>query len=138
MRPETVLADHVILYDGDCLLCSRWVKWVVRHDPAGIFRFTAIGSPYGRAMALGLDIDPDNPATNAVIIDGKAYLYSDAALAIASRLPGWSWTGMLKLVPKPLRDAFYKVIARNRIALFGRPQACDLPGPEIRARIIEA
>lgn len=138
MRPETLHEDHVILYDGDCLLCSRWVKWVVRHDPDGIFRFTAIGSPFGRAMALRLGIDADNPATNAVVIDGKAHLYSDAAIAIASRLPGWGWTRMFQFVPKPPRDAFYKLIARNRIAWFGRPQACDLPGPEIRARIIEA
>ena len=138
MRPETLHDDGVILYDGDCLLCSRWVKWIVQRDPRGVFRFTAIASPYGRAMALRLGIDPENPATNAVIIDGKAYLYSDAAIAIASRLPGWGWTSALKFVPKPARDAFYKLIARNRIAWFGRPQACDLPGPEVRARIIEA
>ena len=137
MRPEIRHEDGVILYDGDCLLCSRWVKWVVRHDPEGIFRFTAIGSAYGRAMAVRLAIDPDNPLTNAVIIDGQAHLYSDAAIAIASRLPGYRWAGALKMVPKPLRDAFYKLIARNRIAWFGRPQACDLPGPEVRARIIE-
>lgn len=138
MHPETRHEDGVILYDGDCLLCSRWVKWVVRHDPEGIFRFTAIGSPYGRAMAVRLGIDPDNPATNAVNIDGRAHLYSDAAIAIASRLPGYRWVGALKLVPKPLRDALYKLIARNRIAWFGRPQTCDLPGPEVRARIVEA
>ena len=137
MRPEALHDDGVILYDGDCLLCSRWVRLVVRHDPQGIFRFTAIGSPYGRALALGLGIDPDNPDTNAVIIDGKAHLYSDSAIAIASRLPGWAWTRRLRLVPKPLRDVFYKMIARNRIAWFGRPLACDLPGPEVRARIIE-
>ena len=138
MRPETLRDDGVILYDGDCLLCSRWVKWVVQRDPQGIFRFTAIASPYGRAMALKLGIDPENPATNAVIIDGKAHLYSDAAIAIASRLPGWGWTNALRFVPKLFRDAFYKLVARNRIAWFGRPQACDLPGPEIRTRIIEA
>ncbi|MGV3550092.1 thiol-disulfide oxidoreductase DCC family protein [Rhizobium sp.] len=138
MRSEILHDDGVILYDGDCLLCSRWVKWVVRRDPEGIFRFTAIGSPYGRAMAQRLGIDPDNPATNAVIIDGKAHLYSDAALTIASRLPGWGWVRVFGAVPKPLRDAFYKVIARNRISWFGRPQACDMPGPEVRARIIEA
>lgn len=137
MRPHVKYSDCVILYDGDCLLCSRWVKWVVRHDPDGVFRFTAIGSSYGRAMALGLGIDPDNPATNAVTIAGRTYLYSDAAIAIASRLPGWGWTGLFRLAPKPLRDAFYKMIARNRITWFGRPQACDLPGPEMRARIIE-
>lgn len=137
MRPETLHGEGIILYDGDCLLCSRWVRWVVRHDPEGIFRFTAIGSPYGREMALRLGIDPDHPATNAVVIDGKAHLYSDAAIAIACRLHGWTWTGVLRLVPKPLRDAFYKLIARNRIAWFDRPEACDLPEPEIRARMIE-
>lgn len=136
MRPEIQHEDGVILYDGDCLLCSRWVKWVVRHDPEGIFRFTAIGSAYGRAMAVRLGIDPDDPATNAVIVDGAAHLYSDAAIAIARRLPGYRWVGALEAVPKPLRDALYKLIARNRIAWFGRPQACDLPGPDVSARII--
>lgn len=136
-RYEVEGNEGVILYDGDCLLCSRWVRWVVRHDPQGIFRFSAIGSPHGRAMALALGIDPDNPATNAVIVDGKAHLYSDAAIAIASRLPGWRWTRLLLAFSKPLRDAVYKMIARNRIAWFGRPQACDMPGPEVRARIID-
>lgn len=136
MRAQSLQYQGVILYDGDCLLCSRWVKWVVRHDPEGIFRFTAIASPHGRAMALGLGIDPENPETNAVIIGDKAYLYSDVAIAIASRLPGWGWTRFLTFVPKPLRDAVYKVIARNRIRWFGRPRTCDLPGPEVRARII--
>ena len=135
--PNILPDDGVILYDGNCLLCSRWVGWVVRHDPDGLFRFTAIGSPYGRAMALRLGIDPDDPATNAVVVDGRAYLFSDAAIAIARRLPGWRWTGLLLFVPKPLRDAFYRLIARNRIAWFGRPEACSLPAPELRARIIE-
>ena len=137
MRPETLRENGVILYDGDCLLCSRWVKWVVRHDPEGIFRFTAIASTHGRTMATSLGIDADKPDTNAVILDGRAHLYSDAALAIAGRLPGYGWTRALKAIPRPLRDAFYKLIARNRIRWFGRPKACDLPGPEVRARIIE-
>ena len=137
MRPETLDGDGIIIYDGDCLLCSRWVQWVVRHDPGGIFRFTAIASLYGRAMALRLGIDPENPATNAVVVDGRAYLFSDAAITIASHLPGWGWVSVFRFVPKPLRDAVYKLIARNRISWFGRPEACDLPGPEVRARIIE-
>lgn len=130
--------EGVILYDGDCMLCSRWVGWVVRHDPEGMFRFTAIGSSHGRDMAMSLGIDPDDPDTNAVIIGGKAHLYSDAAIAILSHLPGRRWARFLKLIPKPLRDAFYKLVARNRIRWFGRPQACDLPAPEVRARIVEA
>lgn len=137
MRPEALHDDGIILYDGDCLLCSRWVKWVVRRDTQGIFRFTAIASPYGRAMAARLGIDADDPDTNAVILDGRAHLYSDAALAIAGRLPGYGWTRTLKAIPKPLRDAFYKLVARNRIRWFGRPGACDLPGPEVRTRIID-
>ena len=128
--------DGVILYDGDCLLCSRWMKWVVRHDPDRVFRFTAITSPYGRDLAATLGIEVDNPETNAAIIDGKAHTYSDAALAIASRLPGWGWVRVFALIPRPLRDAFYKFVARNRINWFGRPQACDLPGPDMLNRVI--
>lgn len=128
--------DDVILYDGVCVLCSGWVRFVVRRDATRRFRFTPIQSPYGRALAEALGIDPDNPDTNAVILGGRALRRSDAALAVVGALPGWSWVQALRLVPRPARDLIYTLIARNRYRIFGRHDVCDLGGPSLAERIV--
>ncbi len=74
--------DDVILYDGVCVFCSRWVRFVATRDIDRRFRFTAIQSPYGTRLAQAFGIDPDDPDTNAVIHGGVAYFKSDAALTV--------------------------------------------------------
>ncbi|HBT41293.1 MAG TPA: hypothetical protein DIW51_13705 [Rhodospirillaceae bacterium] len=128
--------DRVILYDGACVLCSGWVRFVVHRDAARQFRFTPIESPYGKAMADALNIDPANPDTNAVIMDGRALRRSDAALAVVSALPGWRWTRLLRIVPRGVRDALYDIVARNRYRLFGRNDFCDLGGADLEGRVL--
>lgn len=126
----------LVLYDGMCVLCSGWFRFVVRRDMKRKFLFTAIQSDRGRALALKLGIDPDNPETNAVLLDGKVYLRSDSALAVLSMLPNWRWTGVFRAVPKPVRDRLYSLIARNRYRLLGRRAVCDLGGSEYSNRVI--
>ena len=126
--------DGIILYDGVCILCSGWVRFVSKRDLARRFRFTPIQSPYGRALALG--IDPDNPDTNAVILGGRAYRRSDAALTVVSNLPGWGWVPALRIVPRPLRDVVYLLIARTRYRVFGRHTVCDIGDAALRDRIV--
>jgi predicted DCC family thiol-disulfide oxidoreductase YuxK len=128
--------DNVILYDGVCVFCSGWVRFVVQRDAARRFRFTPIQSPYGRRLAEALGIDPDDPDTNAVIIDGKALRRSDGALAVLSKLPRWSWVNSLCRVPRPIRDGLYNFIARNRYRIFGRYDACDFNPDALAGRII--
>ena len=101
------------------------------------FRFTAIQSGYGTRLAQGFGIDPDDPDTNAVIHGGLAYFKSDAALTVLGTLPGWSWVPVLHYVPKPLRDAVYNLVARNRYRIFGKYDECFVPDAGMRARVIE-
>ena len=129
--------DNVILFDGVCVFCSRWIRFVATRDVARRFRFTAIQSPYGTRLAQAFGIDPDNPDTNAVLHGGKAHLKSDAALTVLSNLPRWGWTRALFLVPKPLRDVVYGLVARNRYRIFGKYDACFVPDAEMRARVME-
>jgi predicted DCC family thiol-disulfide oxidoreductase YuxK len=126
----------LILYDGDCVICSGWFRFVAARDTECKFMFTAIQSDYGRALALKLGIDPDNPATNAVLLDGEVHLRSDSALSALSALPGWRWTGFFRLVPRPVRDVLYSFIARNRYRIFGRKDVCDLGGAQYSDRVI--
>jgi len=135
-RRHEGLPDRVILFDGECVLCSRWVSFVIRNDPAGLFRFVSIQGASGTDLAARLGIDPRDPETNAVTADGHVHFKSDAALAVMARLPGWRWTRIARIVPKPIRDWLYDRIARNRYALFGRNDACLVPSPDIAGRFI--
>jgi predicted DCC family thiol-disulfide oxidoreductase YuxK len=129
--------DDVILYDGVCVFCSRWIRFIATRDGARRFRFTAIQSGYGTRLAQAFGIDPDDPDTNAVIHGGVAYFKSDGALMVLGALPGWNWVHALRAVPKPLRDLVYNLVARNRYRIFGKYDECFVPDAEFRARVIE-
>jgi predicted DCC family thiol-disulfide oxidoreductase YuxK len=129
--------DDVILYDGVCVFCSRWVRFVAARDKEQRFRFTAIQSGYGTRLAQAFGIDPGDPDTNAVVHGGVAYFKSDAALTVLSHLPRWGWVRVLRFVPKPLRDEVYNLVARNRYRIFGKYEECFIPDASLRARTIE-
>ena len=128
--------DDVILYDGVCIFCSRWVRFVIARDTTRRFRFTPIQSDYGTRLAKTFGIDPEDPDTNAVVHGGVAFMKSDAALTVLSHLPGWRWTRVLFAVPRPLRDAVYSLIARNRYRIFGKYETGFWPDADMRARVL--
>ena len=129
--------DDVILFDGVCIFCSRWVRFVATRDTAARFRFTTIQSNYGTRLARAVGIDANDPDTNAVIHDGVPYLKSDGALTVLSLLPGWGWTRLLFAVPRFIRDGVYNIIAKNRYRIFGKYDTCIVPDAELRARVLE-
>jgi predicted DCC family thiol-disulfide oxidoreductase YuxK len=129
--------DDVILYDGVCVFCSRWIRFVAKRDRERRFRFTAIQSGYGTRMAQAFGVDASDPDTNAVIHGGVAYFKSDAALTVLSQLPRWGWVRTLRAVPKPLRNAVYNLVARNRYRIFGKYEACFLGDAGFRDRVME-
>ena len=129
--------DDVILFDGVCVFCSRWVRFIVARDTAARFRFTPLQSPYGTRLAQALGINPEDPDTNAVIHGGEAYFKSDGALTVLSCLPGWGWARVVFAVPRPLRDGVYNVVAKNRYRIFGKYEACIVPDVALRARVLE-
>jgi predicted DCC family thiol-disulfide oxidoreductase YuxK len=129
--------DDVILYDGVCIFCSRWIRFVATRDVERRFRFTPIQSDYGTRLARTFGIDPKDPDTNAVVHGGVAWLKSDGALTVLGALPGWGWTRVFFVVPRPLRDVVYGLVARNRYRIFGKYDECFVPDADMRARVIE-
>ena len=129
----------VILFDGVCNLCNRAVVFVLRRDRGGVFRFASLQSAAGRALLEGAGLAPGSLETMVVVVGGRAYVRSDAAIEIARRLPGgWRLVAALaRLVPRPLRDAAYDLVARNRYRLFGRRESCMLPEPGVAERFME-
>ena len=131
--------DAVIVFDGVCVLCSRWTRFVLRFDRDQHFRLAAMQTQAGRRILADHGLDPDDPSTFIVIDGGHAYTESAAVLHALSRF-SWPWrfvAAVLRFVPRALRDTAYRMIARNRYAWFGRKELCVIPVPEQRARFIE-
>ncbi|WP_439471667.1 thiol-disulfide oxidoreductase DCC family protein [Brevundimonas sp.] len=135
-QPAPDEPDGLILFDGVCVFCSRWVRFVIAHDREGRFRFLPIQSEAGRALAVRYGINPDEPETNALILNRRIHFKSDAALSVLGALPKTRALAALKAAPRWLRDPAYDLIAKNRYAIFGRTDACMVPSPEDRARFL--
>jgi predicted DCC family thiol-disulfide oxidoreductase YuxK len=128
----------VVLFDGVCNLCNGFVQFVIPRDPAGYFRFAALQS---RAAArLMTDAGVVLPGGDSVVLiaDGRAFTRSAAVLHIARRLR-WPWplASALIVIPRPIRDAIYDVVARNRVRWFGQRESCMVPGPGLRERFLD-
>jgi predicted DCC family thiol-disulfide oxidoreductase YuxK len=130
-------AHPIVLFDGICNLCNGAVQLILRRDPAGRFRFASLQSPAGEEMQTRLGIDP-KALDSILLVEGERwYRESDAALRIAVGLGGiWKAAALLRLMPRPLRDALYRWVARNRYRWFGKQETCWLPTPELRGRFL--
>jgi predicted DCC family thiol-disulfide oxidoreductase YuxK len=129
----------VILYDGTCGLCSRAVRFIAGHDPAGRYRYAALGSEVAGDVLRGARLPPQLPDSVVLVeADGTVRVESDAALAILRELRGPSrHLARLRILPRPLRDAAYRLVARTRYRIFGRRDVCELPAPWLRERFLD-
>jgi len=130
-------AHGIVLFDGTCAFCERSVTFIATRDPDGYFRFGA--SQNAAAQALLAQFGETRASTRSIVLieDGQLFRKSTAVLRIARRLPlPWSAAAVCLVVPRPLRDAAYGVVAAVRHRLAGRSNACEIPPPEIRERLI--
>lgn len=135
MRDENVAP--IIVFDGVCLLCSRGVRFVLKHDRAQRYHFAAMQSDAGRALLLAHGLNVDSPLSFLLVEDGHGYTDSQALVRILRGLGPrrWRWlAGSLQIVPRGLRDRAYRLVARHRSRLFGQSRSCFVPTPEQRAR----
>ena len=141
---ETTVNAPVLLYDGVCGFCNKTVQLILDRDPAGTMRFAALQSDYGRAVVerhtslRGVDSVVFVENANGGDLE-RVFVRSDAALKVVAYLGGfWKIFLAAYVIPKPLRDYFYDLFARNRYRVFGKYDACILPPPEVRSRFLDA
>lgn len=128
----------VIFFDGVCNLCHGLVQFVIARDPQARFRFAALQSDAAqRLLPPGINPDPDHPDSVVLLENGRVYTHSAAVLRILRRLGGgWAVLSAASILPRFLRDAAYRFVARNRYRWFGRQNECWLPTPELKARFL--
>lgn len=110
---------EIIYFDGDCNLCGRFVDFLLERDQAKILRFAPLQGETARARLPSSYLE--RLGTVILESDGKFYVRSTAALKIVSRLGGvYVYVNLFRLIPRPLRDAVYRIIAKKRYLWFGR------------------
>jgi predicted DCC family thiol-disulfide oxidoreductase YuxK len=131
----------VLLYDGHCRFCDGTVQFILKHDPHGAMRFAPLEGELGRDILKRL---PALTGIDSLILlevtdkgRTRVRVRSDAALAVARYL-GWPWRllGALGVLPRPVRDAIYDAFARVRYRVFGRLDACRIPGEAEAGRFL--
>jgi len=136
--------NPILLYDGICGLCNRFVQFVLKHDREDRFRFAALQSGFASAILARHGVNAADLDTVYLVRDfqtaGESLMNrSDAAATVLSALGGfWSLlSGFMRILPRPLRDWGYNLVAGNRYRIFGRYDVCPLPHPTDRHKFLD-
>lgn len=128
--------EKIVLFDGECNFCDRSVQFIIKRDPKGYFKFASLQSDIGKEL-LKKHHAPNDIDSFVLIENHHCYFKSTAALRVCKNLKGgWKTLYVLLVVPKPIRDLFYGIIAKNRYKWFGKKESCMLPTPEERKRFL--
>jgi predicted DCC family thiol-disulfide oxidoreductase YuxK len=136
----------ILLYDGVCGLCNRLVQFILKRDRADFFRFASLQSEFAARILARHEADSKFETVYVVLPDDppkqqseSLLLRSEAVTFVLSQLGGiWpAAASLLRLIPRPIRDWAYGIVARHRYRIFGRYDACPLPTPETRSRFLD-
>ncbi len=127
----------VVLFDGVCNLCAASVRFVIRHDARGHFRLASLQSPAAHRVLHDAGVTGPLPDSLVLVDEAGVHVRSTAVLRLARRLD-WPWrlAAAFLLVPRPVRDAVYTVVARYRYRWFGCQNECLVPAPHLRDRFL--
>ncbi len=127
----------ILLFDGVCNLCDRSVQFIIQRDPQQHFQFAPLQSDIAKELLVQHGLDPQFLEGLVLIENNNAYTYSTAALRATRHLSGaWPLLYGFIVVPRFIRDAVYRWVARNRYRWMGQKDACALPTPEQQARFL--
>ncbi|WP_420428443.1 thiol-disulfide oxidoreductase DCC family protein [Algiphilus sp.] len=127
----------ILLFDGACRFCNRWVTFVLRHEATPRLRFAALQSEPARALLQARGIDPEVRDTMFLLEGDRLSSHSTALWRLGRYLQGWPRLLMLlRWIPVPVRDAGYRLFGRWRYRLFGADPHCSVLQPEVRQRFL--
>ncbi len=126
----------IVFFDGVCGLCDTSVDFFMRKDRSGILRFAPLQGE--TAARLLPESDRENLNSMVYFENGERFRKSAAVVRILRQLGGiWALLGsLLWVIPRPLRDLGYSLVAAVRYRVFGKKSACRVPTSEERGRLL--
>ena len=143
VNQTAITGRSIVLYDGVCGLCNRVVRLLLRLDTAGRLRYTPLETPLAAELLAAFPAAPLEPEgviliANALTPAATIYRRFDAVAEALRQLRGplAPLGSVLRLIPRPLREWSYGLIARHRYQIFGKFDTCPIPTPAQRSRIL--
>lgn len=128
----------IILFDGVCNLCNGFVQFVLKRDKRKLFQFASLQSNYGKGLSNYFHLATTLPETIVFYNRQKILTESDAVIKIISSLGGlWRCAVLLLIIPRFIRNLFYRLIARNRYRLLGKRDRCMVPTEDVKGRFLD-
>ena len=128
----------VMLFDGVCNLCNALAQFLIRQDPEARLLLGSLQSEAGRQLLRKAGLAPDSLDTFVLLDGDQVYTQSTAVLEVCRRLGrGWRLLTPLLHIPRPVRDALYRWVARNRYRWFGKRTHCMVPTQALQDRFID-
>ncbi|MBM7662388.1 putative DCC family thiol-disulfide oxidoreductase YuxK [Bacillus mesophilus] len=132
------MKNAVVYFDGECNLCNGAIQFLIRQDSSEKLLFASLQSKAGQQLLLSQQLEAEHFESMIFSKGRKIYFKSDAALAICGELGGtFNILRLFYIIPRPIRDYMYSVIAKNRYKWFGKRDQCMVPTPELRKRFLE-
>lgn len=127
----------IVLIDGECVMCNRMARFLIRRDRKRLMKFAALGSLAANRELDTRGLPPPPQGTFVLIMNDQAFFRSEAAIRVLSLLPApWCWAAAARIIPRPLRDAGYAFVAAIRYRILGRVPSCSLLSEAERERFL--
>lgn len=129
--------ENIILFDGVCNFCNSTVKFILKRDTKFNFFFASLQSEKGKELLNFHQLSEVSFDTFVYIESGKVFVRSTAGLRVVRKLGKlWRLLYVFILIPRPLRDKIYNVIAKSRYTIFGKSESCMIPTAEYKSRFL--
>lgn len=130
--------EMLVVFDGICTFCNRWVMFVINRDPGSKFRFVTAQTPTGEIILRRFGVDPVQGLNTILLTDGmQAWTKSEAIFNVLAMLSGpVRHLVVLRGLPRALRDWAYDQFGKRRYKLFGTLRSCPVPSREIATRFL--
>ena len=131
-----VMREPIVVFDTNCVLCSGMVAFILAHERNRALRFVGAWSDEGLALAARHHFSKSDLDQTFLVVSGHAALSrSDAGVEILSQLRA-RWLAVVRIIPRPVRDAVCRFVARRRYRWFGRRENFVVVPPSESQRFI--
>ncbi len=135
--PELTEDKYIVVFDGVCHLCNQGVNFIIKRDHKNLFLFTPMQSEFAQQVLAQSGFTDSVQDTFVLIKHQRCLVRTEAALEITKDLSGGWWMFRVFLViPRPIRDGAYRLLAKYRYALFGKYQTCMVPTDAVKKKFI--